>query len=96
MNEVPESGYHSCFDENNEWCVEEVIKIENKTNFHLNKTKKVIVMTREDEDDFKNSTLCWFCEISLDGRGVRDPCHLTGKYRETAHEKCNKNVKQKQ
>ena len=35
-------------------------------------------MTREDEDDFKNSNICWFCELPLDGRGVRDNCHLTG------------------
>ena len=39
-----------------------------KMKFHLKNTKKDIVMTREDEDDIKNSTFCWFCELPLDGQ----------------------------
>ena len=52
-------------------------------------------MTKADEDDFKNSTLCWFCEVRSDGRRVRVHCHLTGRYRRAAHEACNLNVNQK-
>ena len=87
LNIVLQSVYRSCFSENNvEWFVDEVIKTENKMKFYFEKTKKDFVMTREDEDDFN----------SLDGRGVGDHCHLTGKYRGAAHEKFTINVKQKQ
>ena len=97
LENVLQSGYHSTFGGNNvEWFVNEVIKIENKMNFYFKNTKKEIVMTQEDEEDFKNSTHCWFCELPLEERAVRDHCHLTGKYRGAAHEKCNINVKQKQ
>ena len=95
MNNVLQSGYYSNFGENNvEWFVNEIIKIENKMKFYFKNTKKDIIMTKEDEDDFKNSTICWFCELPLDTK-VRDHCHLTGKYRGAAHEKCNINVRQK-
>ena len=97
MNNVLQSGYGSCFGENIvEWFVNEVIEVETKMKFYFENTKKNIVMTGEDEEDFKNSTFCWCCEIPLDGRGVRDHCHLTGKYRGAAYEKCNRNVKHKQ
>ena len=97
LENVLQSGYHSTFGGNNvEWFVNEVIKIENKMNFYFKNTKKEIMMTQEDEEDFKNSTHCWFCELPLEERAVRDHCHLTGKYRGAAHEKCNINVKQKQ
>ena len=53
-------------------------------------------MTREDENNFKNSNICWFCELPFESqKKVRDHCHLTGLYRGVAHEKCNINVKQK-
>ena len=97
LKNVLQSGHHSTFGGNNvEWFVNEVIKIENKMNFYFRNTKKEIVMTQEDEEDFKNSTHCWFCELPLEERAVRDHCHLTGKYRGAAHEKWNINVKQKQ
>ena len=98
MNDVLQSGWHlSAFGEGNvEWFVNGVIKIENKMNFYFKNTKKEIVMTQEDEEDFKNSTHCWFCELPLDGRAVRDHCHLTGRYRGAAHERCNIKVKHKQ
>ena len=81
LNKVLQSGYRSCFGENNvEWFVNEVTRIENKMQFYFENTKKDIVMTRENEEDFKNSTFCWLCELPLDGRGVRDHCHLTGKF----------------
>ena len=59
LENVLQSGYHSTFCENNvEWFVDEVIKIENKMNFYFKDTKKEIVMTQEDEEDFKNSKVC--------------------------------------
>ena len=44
-------------------------------------------MTKEDNEDFENSTKCWICDndyIDTDVK-VRDHCHITGKYREVLH-----------
>ena len=52
-------------------------------------------MTKEDNKDFENSNKYWICDNSyIDGDvGVRDHCHITGKYRGSAHRNCNMNVK---
>ena len=58
---------------------------------HFNKE---LVMTKEDNEDFKNSNKCWICDnnyIDTDVK-VRDHCHITGKYRGSAHRDCNTNV----
>ena len=54
-----------------------------------------LLMTKEDNEDLKNSTKCWICGndyIDNDVR-VRDHCHVTGKYRGSAHRHCNINLK---
>ena len=59
---------------------------------HFNKE---LVMTKKDNEDFENSTKCWICDndyINGDVK-VRDHCHITGKYRGSAHRDCNINVK---
>ena len=43
--------------------------------------------TEEGNEDFKSSTKCWICDnyyIENDVK-VRDHCHITGKYRGSAH-----------
>ena len=55
---------------------------------HFNKEH---VMTKEDNEDFKNSTKSWICDndyINTDVK-VRDHCNITGKYRGSAHRDCN-------
>ena len=76
------------------WFVNEVIKLENKMAFYSKYTKKDMTMTEEDEEDFKKDNICRFCEKIIESGKVRDPCHLTGKYRGPAHSKCNNNVTQ--
>ena len=49
--------------------------------FYFEKTKKVIIMTEENEEDFKNINICRFCEKEISIDKVRGQCHLTGKYR---------------
>ena len=52
-------------------------------------------MTKEDNEDFKNSTKCWICDNDYFDEDVkeRDYCHITGKYRGSSHRDCNINFK---
>ena len=97
LNDVLESGhYESPLGYNNvDWFVKEVIKLENKMAFYFKETKKDIIMTKENEEDFKNKNICRFCEKEILSYKVRDHCHLTGKYRGPAHNTCKINVQQK-
>ena len=56
---------------------------------------KELVMTKEDNEDFKNSTKCWICDNDYNDGDikVRDHYHIIGKYRGSAHRDFNVNVK---
>ena len=56
---------------------------------------KNLIMTEEEEDLFQKSNSCWICKkrIDNDEEKVRDHCHVTGKFRGTAHQNCNVNFK---
>ena len=59
---------------------------------HFNMTKED---DEEDDGDFENSAKCWICDnacVDCDVK-VRDHCHVTGKYRDSAHRDYNINVK---
>ena len=96
LEDVLESGYYeSPLGYNNvDWFVKEVIKLENKMAFYFKNTKEDIIMTKENEENYKNNKICRFCEKEILSDKVRDHCHLTGKYRGPAHNTCNINVKQ--
>ena len=51
---------------------------------HFNKE---LVMTKEDNENFKDSTKCWICDEDYVNKDVkvRNHCHTTGKYRGFAH-----------
>ena len=53
---------------------------------------KELVMTKGDNEDFENSTKCWNCDNDSDVK-VRDHCHITGKYKGSAHTDCKISVK---
>ena len=57
--------------------------------FFFKNTKKDIIMTEEDEEDFENNNICRFCEKNIESDRIRAHCHLTGKYRGPAHIECN-------
>ena len=59
---------------------------------HFNKD---MIMTRTDKRNFKKAKKCHICNkkyIETDIR-VRDHCHVTGKYRGSAHQLCNRNFR---
>ena len=60
-----------------------------------NHFNKELVMTTEDNENFKNSTKCWVCDDDyIDGDvKVRDHCHITGKYRGSAQRDPNINLR---
>ena len=97
LEDILKSGYYKSplGHENVNWFVDEIVKLENKMNFWFKNTKKDIIMTEEDKQDFENDNICRYCEKYIETDKVRDHCHLTGKYRGPAHNECNLQVKQK-
>ena len=97
LEDVLKSGYYeSPLGYNNlDWFVKEIIKLENKMAFYFKNTEKDIIMSKENEEDFKNNNVCRFCEKEILTDKVHDHCHLTSRYRGPSHNICNKNVKQK-
>ena len=57
--------------------------------------KKELVMTREYDEDFKNSIKCWICDDDYIDTNVkiRDYCHIIGTYRGSANRDCNINIR---
>ena len=63
-----------------------------ETKKHFNKE---LVITKEDNEDFKNFTKCCICDndyVDNDAK-VRDHCHITGNSRRSGHRSCNINLK---
>ena len=68
--------------------LEEVNCCKSKMKKHFNKPLK---MTKENETDFQKAAKCHICDIKYTNKDVRvrDHCHITGKYRGSAHQDCN-------
>ena len=52
---------------------------------------KPLKMTQDDEDEFQKAKECHICNKQYTSKDirVRDHCHITGKYRGSAHQECN-------
>ena len=52
---------------------------------------KPLRMTEENEQEFKKGTTCHICDKKYTEKDiqVRDHCHITGKFRGSAHQECN-------
>ena len=59
------------------------------------KVNKPLKMTKEDENKFKKADSCHICNKKYTDKGirVRDHCHVTKKYRVSAHQDCNLNFR---
>ena len=71
--------------EGNKYCCDVM-----KKNFN-----RELVMTKRDNEVFQKCIKCWFCDNDyIDGNvKVKDHCHITGKYRGSAHRDYNINAK---
>ena len=67
-----------------EMLEKDIIEIYERTKF-----PKKMDMTDEDKKNYNDATKCHICKEILGNGKVRDHCHLTGKYRDAAHNKCN-------
>ena len=56
------------------------------------KFNKPLVMSPEDEDKFQKATSCHICgkKYKKTDKRVRDHCHVTGEFRGSAHNQCNR------
>ena len=71
-----------------EAMLEEVKYCKKKMKKEFNKPLR---MTKEDEEEFQKANECHICNIKYTNEDikVRDHCHITGKYRGSAHQDCN-------
>ena len=77
-------------------CIQKCMKcmfdeVKNCQKIIREKFNKPLKMTKEDEQAFRKTTNCHICEkkYKVDDEPVRDHCHVTGKYRGSAHQTCN-------
>ena len=77
-------------------CIERFMKcmfeeVKNCQSIIRDNFNKPLIMTEEDDKAFKEATHCHICEkkYKVDDVPVRDHCHITGKYRGSAHQTCN-------
>src|SRR5688572_16558706 len=57
------------------------------------KFKKDMIFGKKDKELYDSATVCHICEGELGVVRVRDHCHLTGKFRGAAHDRCNLSYK---
>ena len=81
---------HNCVNNFIEWISEQQKRINQIINENFNKRLKMKI---EDENNYENSQDCWICNEKLDDKKIRDHCHITGKYRDAAHNQCNLKLK---
>ena len=77
-------------------CIEKFMKcmfeeVKNCQRIIRENFNKPLIMTGENEESFQKATHCHICEkkYKVDDVPVRDHCHVTGKYRGSAHQSCN-------
>ena len=69
-----------CIKEFPEWVFEKYDKCKQIISKYF---KKKLIVSREDEERYKNTQNCWICNKQIVGNKnkVRGHCHITGKFR---------------
>ena len=64
LHDLLQNGYHKSLPgyNNVNWFVDETIKLENKMALCFKNTNKDIIMTEENEKDYRNDEKCRFCK----------------------------------
>ena len=94
------SYYIKCFEDNvcdleprtytGEDAIEKFIEwLEKDVKYISNISTKKMIFGEKEAIDFNNATNCWICKRELGSDKFRDHCHLTGRYRGAAHNRCN-------
>ena len=60
-------------------------------NFYFKITKRDIILTEENEEDYRSKAICRFWG-NIESAKVTDRCHLTGRHRGPAHSKYKINL----
>lgn len=78
-----------------EWFVNELATVVKKVDWVINNPKP-LKMSMEDEVLFFMADKCHICggEFGVDDVKVRDHSHITGEFRDAAHQKCNLNYQE--
>ena len=75
--------------------MDEISRLKKKTASFFKNTNKDIIMSEKDGEHYRITNFCRFRDKQIIAEKVRNPCHLTGQYRSSAHQKCDINVTQK-
>ena len=81
---------NNCVNDFIKWVFTQQKRIYQKIENHFNKKLK---MSEEDENNYQNSQNCWICNQKIIKDKVRDHCHITGKFRGSAHKECNSKLR---
>ena len=72
------------------------MKLENKIVLYFKNIKEDIILTQEDEEQYRNNSIFRFCEKEIVSDNFSDNCHLNGYFRGLAHQKYKTIVTQNQ
>ena len=81
---------NNCVNDFIKWVFEQQKYCNQIIDNHFNKKLK---MTTENENNYRNSEICWICSQKIIKDKVRDHCHITGKFRGAAHKECNSKLR---
>ena len=79
----------NCLDKFITWIFKKYKWSQQVIKFHFNKD----LITANEDEIYQNSHICWICKQELNTDKVRDHCHVTGKFRGAANNKCSINLR---
>ena len=80
----------NCINKFSKWIFEQQKFCNQIITNHFNKK---LGMITENENNYRNSEICWICSQKIIKDKVSDHCHITGKFRGAAHKECNSKLR---